>query len=75
MYGDFILESSPSTFNDSIRAYKVTCISQYLLSNINIVQELPTHLGTEEDQYKKSSPVEFLLVPISEVYLIDADGS
>ena len=28
---------------------------------------MPSHLGTEEDQYKKSSPVEFLLVPISEV--------
>merc|ERR1719153_1283665 len=34
--------------------------------------ELPTHLGTEEDQYHKSSPVEFLLVPISE-YCSDVD--
>ena len=30
MYGDFILESSPSTFNDSIRAYKVTSVLQHL---------------------------------------------
>ena len=28
MYGNFILDSSPSTFNDSIRAYKVMCVCE-----------------------------------------------
>ena len=52
MYGDFILESSPSTFNDSIRAYKVICYNNVY----------PSHfLGTALPPWNRGRPVQEVL--------------
>ena len=54
MYGDFILESSPSTFNDSIRAYKVTSVLQHLSCK-------RIFLGTALASWNRGGPVQEVL--------------
>ena len=49
MYGDFILESAPSTFNESIRAYKVTCVTTFVMQEYS--------LGTALASWNEGRPV------------------
>ena len=51
MFGDLILDSNPTTYEEAVATYAT----------------LPLSMGTLEDNYAKSSPVRMQLTPISEV--------
>ena len=51
MFGDFILEKSPTTYNDSVKVFN----------------ELPRYLGTKESHYEDSSIMLVMLTPVDKV--------